>query len=66
MKNYYKIATYMHEFGKFELWESKIYGDEAPALLTLNGATVMETYDDIYTAVDDYLDVFEVPASIFN
>ena len=33
--------------GLFELWESKKYGDVAPAKVTLNGDEVGETWDSL-------------------
>lgn len=47
MKGYYRIDKARYTEGLFELWESKKFGDEAPAKVTLNGIEVGETWDSL-------------------
>lgn len=53
---YYKIDERDTERGFFELWQNEEWGDEAEALLTLNGKFCSWTWDDICTAIDEYGD----------
>lgn len=52
-KHYYKIAELHKPEGLFELWESKHYGDEVVALVTLNGNITGSTWDDLYIWYDE-------------
>ena len=51
-----RLSSIWHSLGLFELWENEIFGEEIAAQLTLNGKVVDYTYDDIYTAIDSYID----------
>ncbi len=53
MKGYYKIDTQVSPIGKFELWESERYGDEAPAVVTLDGEPFGETWDSLWQFLKD-------------
>ena len=53
MKNYYKIDEKITMFGIFELWESEIYGEESPGLVTLNSLKVGYTYDSLNDFIND-------------
>lgn len=47
---YYKIDELPTIYGLMELWEDSIYGDEAAAVLTLDGKNLGMTVEDIRTA----------------
>ena len=46
-KHHYKIDEMQTMYGKLELWESEKHGDEAPAIVTLNGSIVGKTWDSL-------------------
>ena len=53
----YRIDEMQVTEGKLELWESKTYGDEAQAYVTLNGELIGRTWEtlaDFY--YEDYLE----------
>lgn len=56
MKGFYKISEMRTTDGLLELWESKKYGDEVAAVVTLNGRKIGRTFDDLRTYYyDEYL-----------
>ena len=50
---YYKIYEVKTVYGLFELWEDETYGDEVPAMVTLNNIKVGVTYDSLETFIKD-------------
>lgn len=57
MKEYYKISEMVTPQGLLELWESKKFGDEVAAKVTLCGIEIGKTYDDLRTYYyDEYLE----------
>lgn len=57
MKNYYVIDELICCLGKFELWESEIYGEDAIAIVTLNGVKVGATFDSLSLFVRENYDL---------
>lgn len=55
LNKYYVIDERRVAGHKYQLHEHKFYGDEVPCILTKDGIVVSTTFDDIYTAVDEYL-----------
>jgi hypothetical protein len=56
MKGYYKISEMRTAKGLFELWESKKYGDEVAAKVTLCGIEIGETWNDLRTFINDEME----------
>lgn len=56
MNNYTKIDQRHTEYGLFELWEHKVKGDTVSCVMTLNGESVLKTYDTLDIAIKEYLD----------
>ena len=54
MNGYYRIDKARYMEGLFELWESKVFGDEAPTKVTLNGVEVGETWDSLAVFYNEY------------
>ena len=60
LKNYYKIDEAKCYAGTLELWEHNTLGEFAASILTLNGEKIAETFDDIWTAWEEYAEECEV------
>lgn len=57
LHNYEMICARYTPYGKFELWESKLFGDEVPCIVTLEGTKVGETFDSLNSFVKEYLEI---------
>ena len=53
LNHHYKIDEIQVMEGKLELWESKKYGDERKAIVTINGEIIGKTWESLNTFYEE-------------
>ena len=56
MQGYTEIECIITTEGRFQLWESNRFGEDSPAIVTLNGEIIGITWDGLILFIDEWRD----------